>query len=142
MVTFGASVVGKKVRFINNELHEYQPDVYPEYGTVGIILNSCLNKYNPYVQWPSGATSKHNRCFYSSYDLELVEQEPEEERTFILFVEYDNNEFVARRHFVCRAENEELAKYLVETRIRIDKTTSVKFLSVREMDANEVFVGW
>lgn len=142
MVKVSKAVIGKKVRFINRAIHKEHPNIYPAYGTIGVLLNGSMDKDTPYVQWPKGCTSGFDRCFCSSMDLELVEQKQEEEKTFILLAEYVSNEIVVKRYFVCRAENEELAKYLVESRVLLGKTIFVKFLSVREMDANEVFVGW
>lgn len=71
MVKVRASVIGKKVRFINRAMHKEHPNVYPAYGTIGVLLNGSINNDTPYVQWPKGATSGNDERWCHKENLEL-----------------------------------------------------------------------
>ena len=62
--------------------------------------------------------------------------------TFVVFAEYDNGEFVAKRHYVCLADNESEAQLIVEKNIRKNNGRYVRILDVSTMNRGEVFAGW
>lgn len=62
--------------------------------------------------------------------------------TFVVFAEYDNGEFVTKRHFVCIADNESEARLIVEKNIRKNNGQYVRILGVSTMNRGEVFAGW
>ena len=62
--------VGSKVRMINEEAHKDNPRWVPNVGTVGIVTDD--DPRVPFIQWPSGTTSKDDRWFCSTYNLEVL----------------------------------------------------------------------
>lgn len=61
--------VGDEVVFVNSEMHEENPEWFPEVGTVGIVVDiyelsdddyytTSDDDYTTRVQWPDGSTSK------------------------------------------------------------------------------------
>lgn len=63
--------VGDKVRYIGKE-HKELPEFYPEFGTIGIIINSSENSFDVYVQWEKGSTSKEDCWYCDKNDIELI----------------------------------------------------------------------
>lgn len=81
MVKFDESMIGKKVKFVNEEAHELEPWFYPEVGTIGEIVwvyDEIFDSYDWKVQWTSGTTGGWNGgcdCHYCGEEsLELVEE--------------------------------------------------------------------
>lgn len=72
--------------------------------------------------------------------MELVEDGTTS--TFVVFAEYDNGEFVAKRHYVCIADNESEARSIVERNIKKNNGRYVRILDVSTMNRGEVFAGW
>lgn len=59
--------VGSKVRYLNAEKHEQDPEFYPVQGTVGEIVNISNNDIC-FVQWPGYKTT----WCASKFDLEVL----------------------------------------------------------------------
>ena len=62
--------VGSKGRIIDDKVHNKYPRWFPVVGTVGAIINT--SNTSPYIQWPSGTTSKNDRWFCSLDWLEVL----------------------------------------------------------------------
>lgn len=59
--------VGVKVRYLNAEKHEQNPEFYPVWGTIGEV--TFVIDDNIYlVQWPDYTTT----CYASQFDLEVL----------------------------------------------------------------------
>lgn len=138
MIEFNPSMFGKKVRFTNESLHKQCPGWFPVCGTIGTIMPPLKGSIS--VQWPSGSTSYDDRWSCPLHSLELVEDGTTS--TFVVFAEYDNGEFVTKRHFVCIADNESEARLIVERNIRKNNGRYVRILDVSTMNRGEVFAGW
>lgn len=84
MFKFDKSMYGKKVRFINAEAHEEEPDYYPEVGTIGTLVpvkgtdfEYLVDNLDDFaVQWPKGTTTGHGGDLWlvDEKSLELVEE--------------------------------------------------------------------
>lgn len=129
---------GKKVRFTDESLHKQYPRWYPVCGTIGTIMPPLKSSIS--VQWPHGSTSSDDRWSCPSHSLELVEDGTTS--TFVVFAEYDNGEFIAKRHYVCLADNESEARSIVERNIKKNNGQYVRILGVSTMNRGEVFAGW
>lgn len=69
---------GDKVRFLDAEAHETNPQYYPEAGTVGEVAVEC-DDGTAAVQWPKGSTSSDDRWLCDVDRLEIVEDGQAEE---------------------------------------------------------------
>lgn len=58
---------GSKVRYLNAEKHEQNPEFYPLQGTIGKVV-SVVDDNIYLVQWPDYITA----CFASRFDLEVL----------------------------------------------------------------------
>lgn len=59
--------VGGKVRYLNAEKHEQNPEFYPLQGTVGEVV-SISSDITCLVQWPNYTTT----CYASRFDFEVL----------------------------------------------------------------------
>lgn len=72
--------VGMKVRFIDENGHKFEPQFYPEVGTIGTVIDAshdCL-----FIQWPKGSTSGDDCWCALSYRLEIVKEKNVEKSNF------------------------------------------------------------
>ena len=85
MFKFDESMIGRKVRFINDKAHEEMPEYYPEVGTVGVIVPVIGTGFERLVddfavQWPKGSTedtgagTRGDCWLVDEESLELVEE--------------------------------------------------------------------
>lgn len=58
---------GDKVRYLNAEKHEQNPEFYPLQGTIGEVVSVCEDN-TCFVQWPNYKTA----WFASQFDLEVL----------------------------------------------------------------------
>lgn len=68
------SLVGAKVKYINNEAHERLPMFYPPVGTEGIVRRAGL--CSVYVHWKDGSTSGFDTWACSPLDIEVIGYKP------------------------------------------------------------------
>lgn len=68
------SLVGAKVKFINNEAHERLPMFYPPVGTEGIVRRA--DPCSVYVSWKDGSTSGNDTWSCSPLNIEVIEYKP------------------------------------------------------------------
>lgn len=43
--------IGQKVRFIDADAHEWSPNLYPPFGSVGIVMRIDIDVDFPLVKW-------------------------------------------------------------------------------------------
>ena len=68
--------VGDEVVFVNSEMHEENPQWYPEVGTVGVVVDIWKpvhdDDFTTMVQWPEGSTSGINKWWLRYEWIELA----------------------------------------------------------------------
>ena len=67
------SMVGRKVRFINQKVHELCSGWYPAVGTVGVITKDLKDLKEWRVKWPDGSTSNDDEWYCEKDYTEVVE---------------------------------------------------------------------